>query len=387
MIDKLGVKWVEINLDALSHNLREIKRRVRPARLMAVVKADAYGHGAVEVARTAVKCGIRDFGVSCLEEAIDLRRNFVKGEILIFGALPESQICDIINYGLTPSICTPEFAQALSAEARRLGKTVNVHVCVDTGMGRVGPYYTKALPLIRLAASLPNLKLAGLYSHFATADSESTAFALRQQKRFDTLLKQVRKEGIDVGMNHLANSGGVLNLPGSSYHIARPGLIIYGIYPCRKRPGYPRLRNVLTFKAKVAFVQRVGRGFTVGYGCRYVTRKETDIITLPVGYADGFSRHFSNRGEVLIRGRRLPVVGTVCMDMIMVDAGRASGIVAGDEAVIIGRQGGEEITVYDAARKLNTIPYEVICAISHRVTRAYLKGRQIHSIKRMISEF
>ena len=387
MIDKLGVKWVEINLGALSRNIREIKRRVSPARVMAVVKADAYGHGAVEVAREAVKCGVRDFGVSCLEEAIDLRRNFIKGDIVVLGAQPASQICDILNYELSPSICTENFARALSHEAVRLQKRVKVHVCVDTGMGRVGPSYARALPLIRLCAALPGIALTGVYSHFATADSERTGFALMQQRRFEKLLRQVEAAGIPVPLAHIANSGGVLNLPRSGYGMVRPGLILYGIYPCRPKPPFPLLRNVLTFKTRVAYVQQAGRGFTVGYGCRYVTRQETDIVTLPVGYADGFSRRFSNRGEVLIRGRRLPVVGSVCMDMIMVDAGRRSGIREGDEAVIIGRQGGEEISVYDVAQKLGTIPYEVICAISHRVTRVYLKGGRIHSLKRMIPEF
>ncbi|OGS33357.1 MAG: alanine racemase [Elusimicrobia bacterium RIFOXYB2_FULL_49_7] len=387
MIDKLGVKWVEIDLDALAHNFREIKKRVAPAKVMAVVKADAYGHGAVEVARTAARCGIRSVGVSCLEEAIELRRNFIKGEILIFGALPVSQICDLLNYDLMPSVCTEAFAEALSDEAGKRGKAIPVHVCVDTGMGRVGPYYTKALPLLQRVAALSHLKLAGLYSHFATADSESTTFARIQEKRFNLLLKQIVRAGITIPIIHIANSGGVLNLAESYFKLVRPGLITYGIYPCQKRKGYPILRNVLTFKSRVSFVQSVGKGFTVGYGCRYVTKGETDIVTLPIGYADGFSRHFSNRGAVIINGRRMPVVGSVCMDMIMVDAGKHSGIREGDVAVIIGRQGKEEISVYDIARSLRTIPYEVICMINRRVTRLYIKGRKSFAVKRMITEF
>jgi alanine racemase len=385
-IDKLGSKWVEINLDVLERNLRQIQKRIAPAGLIAVVKADAYGHGAVEVARCAEKIGVRFFAVSCLEEAIELRRSFVNREILIFGAPPENQVCDILTYDLTPTVCSLEFAKALSREAVRLGKEVRVHVCVDTGDGRVGPFYSQAAHFIRKVASLRKLKLTGLYSHFSTAD-EDFGFAAAQQGRFESLLSELRESGLHVPMIHLANSAGILNVKGSAYTHVRPGLMLYGIYPCERKKNYPAVESVFSLKTRVTFVKTVPKGFTVSYGRRYVTEDVTDIVTLPVGYADGFPRKFSNAGEVLIRKKRYPVVGAVCMDMIMVDAGRGSGVRVGDEAVLIGRQGREEISVYEIARRLGTIPYEVICNIGKRVTRVYLKEGRVFEVKRMISEF
>jgi alanine racemase len=339
------------------------------------------------VSRVARQCGVKVLGVSCLEEAIDLRRNFIRGEILILGALPESQICDLLNYDLTPTICTPEFGKALSRQALRLKKRVRAHICVDTGDGRVGPYYPDALHHIKQMIKLKNISIQGLYSHFATADAQSPVFALKQKKRFEQVLKMLEQSNISIPCLHLANSGGILNVPDSSYNIVRPGLLIYGIYPCQYKAEHVKVKNVFSFKTRIVFKKTVPKGFTVGYGKKYVTKKKTDIITLPIGYADGFPRQFSNKGEVIIRKKKLPVVGSVCMDMIMVDAGRDSGIRIGDEAVIIGKQGKEEISVYDIASNLNTIPYEVICNIGKRVTRVYIKKGEIFSVKRMISEF
>lgn len=386
MIDKLGIKWVEINLDVLERNFRHIAKRAAPAAIIAVVKADAYGHGAVEVARCAEKCGVRTFAVSCLEEAIELRRSFFNRDILVFGAMPENQICDILNYELTPSVGTLGFAQALSREARKRKRTVNVHVCVDTGDGRVGPFHTEAPGFVRKVCKLPNVKVAGLYSHFSTADDDP-GFAGLQLERFNAVVDELNRHGIEIPMLHLANSAGLLNISASGFHCVRPGLILYGIYPCERRKNYPVLDSVFSFKAKVTFVKTVGKGFTVSYGRKYVTSRTTDIVTVPVGYADGFPRKFSNCGEVLIKGKRYPVVGAVCMDMIMVDAGPRSGVKPGDEAVLIGKQGKEEISVYDIATALGTIPYEVICSVGRRVARVYIKNGRAFSVKRMISEF
>ncbi len=385
-IDKLGSKWVEIDLDALARNIKLIGKKAAPAGIIAVVKADAYGHGAVEVARCVEKCGVRVFAVSCLEEAIELRRNFVNREILIFGAPPENQICDIITYDLTPTVSSLEFAHALSREAVRFNKEIKAHICIDTGDGRVGPFYSGALPFIRQIAGLKNIRLTGLYSHFSTADDDIN-FAKTQKGRFDSLLLELRESGVHVPMVHIANSAGILNVKGSTYSNVRPGLILYGIYPCARKKNYPEVESVLSFKTRVTFIKTVPKGFTVSYGRRYITEETTDIVTLPIGYADGFPRAFSNSGEVLIRNKRYPVVGTVCMDMIMVDAGPNSGIKTGDEAVLIGKQGREEISVYDIADKLGTIPYEVICNISRRVTRVYIKDKEVFQVRRMISEF
>jgi alanine racemase len=387
MIDKFGTKWIEIDLDNLSHNIRIISKKVVPADIIGVIKADAYGHGALEVADTMAKCGVKLFAVSCLEEAIELRRFFFDKSVLLFGSSPLSQISDIINYEITPTICTIEFAQSLNKSAAKRNRIVEVHIEVDTGMGRVGPFYDKALAFIKQIKKLKHIKVTGLYSHFATSDENDSSFALLQKKRFDELLDSLKQNGIKIPFIHMSNSGGVLNLKSASYNAVRPGLISYGIYPSDFKKGYPQLKNVFTLKASVSYVKKVPAGTTIGYGRKYITKRPTDIITLPVGYADGFQRQFTNCGTVLIKGRRLPVVGSVCMDMIMVDAGNSSGITVGDEAVFIGSQGCETISVYDIAHDLGTIPYEVICSMGRRLTRVYIRSRKVINVKRMITEF
>ncbi|MBL8024983.1 MAG: alanine racemase [Fibrobacteres bacterium] len=387
MIDKLGTKWIEIDLDNLNHNIRVISKKVAPAAVIGVVKADAYGHGAVEVAETMAKCGVKLFAVSCLEEAIELRRSFFDKGILLFGAPPVSQISDIINYEITPTVCTLEFASALNKAAQKRNKKIGVHVEIDTGMGRIGPSFDNAVKFIKSIIKFKNISITGLFSHYATSDEDDSSFASVQTNRFEELLRVLKKDSIKIPLIHFSNSGAVLNLKGAEYSAVRPGLISYGIYPSKLKKGYPALRSVFSLKARVSFVKTVPAGTSIGYGCRYVTKKRTDIITLPVGYADGFQRQFTNRGTVLIKGRRLPVVGSVCMDMIMVDAGLSSGIKVGDEAVFVGSQAKEAITVYDIARDLGTIPYEVICTMGRRLTRVYLRSGKIASIKRMISEF
>ncbi len=388
MIDKYGTKWIEIDLENLAGNIRLIKQRINNASIIGVVKADAYGHGAPEVASVLAANGVNLFAVSCIEEAIELRRAFLNREILLMGASPISQIADIINYQITPTICTVEFATALNKEAVKRKKTIGVHIEVDTGMGRVGPRHDIAVKFIKKISKLKNLRLAGLYSHFATADENDLSFAFIQQERFSLLVAKLGKEKLlDSVLVHMSNSGGVLNLPSAAFNAVRPGLILYGIYPCAPQKNYPTLRSVFSLKCRVVFVKTVEAGFTVGYGQKYVAKRTTDIITLPLGYADGFRRQFTNRGTVLIKGKRFPVVGSVCMDMIMVDCGKNSGIKCGDEAVIIGSQGREIISVYDIARDLGTIPYEVICTMGRRLTRVYKKGTKTVFIKKMISEY
>jgi len=387
MIDAMGTKWLEIDLNILGRNLKGIGRYVSPAAILAVVKADGYGHGAEAVASTAAKAGVRIFGVSCLEEAIALRQSMFKREILIFGALPNSQVLDILNYNLTATICSLSFASALSKEAVRLKRTAKAHICVDTGMGRVGPLHSEAAAFVQRVKRFPGIRIAGLFSHFATSEKAGNPFVRQQIRRFQRLQQELRKEKISIPAFHLANSGAILNFSDSHLDLVRPGLLMYGIYPSPERASFPDVNPVLSFKTRVAFKKTVPAGFTIGYGQSFRTARKTDIITIPVGYADGFSRKFSNRGQVIIRGRKCPVVGAVCMDMIMVDGGRNSRITAGDEVVIIGRQRKSEISVSDIAAALSTHPYEVVCNLGRRVTRVYLKGRRIIEVRRMVTEF
>jgi len=387
MLDKVGTKWAEIDLDAVSFNIEAIKRRVGPRAVMAVVKADAYGHGAVEIARCAEKAGVRMLGVSSVDEGIQLRENFIDADILILGAPIESQSCDIINYNLTPTVSSWEFARRLNEDAGRLGRRVGVHICVDTGMGRVGPEAEQAVDFVKKVMRLENLEVSGIYSHFSSAD-EDYSFSHAQLERFTGLVKTLDREGIVIPYRHIANSAAVLELEESYFDMVRTGLLLYGIYPYGT-PGVGEkklsLKRVLSLKARVVYVKEVPAGTPISYGRTYVTKHRTRIATLPLGYADGFLRSFSNTGEVLIRGKRFTVSGNVCMDMMMVDVGRHP-VERGDEAVIIGAQGKEEITVYEMARKLRTIPYEVISLIGKRVPRLYFREGRPYALKKLFRE-
>lgn len=379
MLDKLGAKWAEISLDAVRFNMEAIQARIGKRSVTAVVKADAYGHGAVEIARCAQETGIRMLGVSSVDEGIELRENFIDLDIIVFGAPVESQACDCINYRLTPSVASKHFAEYLNAECRRLKKRIDVHICVDTGMGRVGPEAEQAVPLVKYLINLEHINVTGIYSHFSCAD-EDYSFSRHQLGRYTELVKTLDTEGLVIPFRHIANSAGILELEESYFDMVRPGLLIYGIYPYGnpgKGPDRLKVRRALTMKTKVVYVKEVPEGTPLSYGKTYTTKDKTRIATLPVGYADGFSRSFSNRGEVLINGRRFTVSGNVCMDMMMVDVGRHP-VSQGDEVVIIGSQGKEEITVYEMASKLGTIPYEVISLIGKRVPRLYInRGKPV----------
>lgn len=387
MLEKLGTKWAEINLDAIRFNMEEIKKRIGNRSLMGVVKADAYGHGAVEVARCAEDAGIRMLGVSGVDEGIELRENFIELDICVLGAPIKSQACDLINYGLSPSVTSLDFAEHLNMECGRLGKRADVHICVDTGMGRVGPEAEQAVPLIKKVMKFENINVVGIYSHFSCADEDYT-FSKKQLERYTDLVKSLDTEGLVIPFRHISNSAGILELEESYYDMVRPGLLMYGIYPYGNPgagPGKLKLKRALTLKTKVVYVKEVPENTPISYGRTYITGRKTRIATLPMGYADGFSRSFSNRGEVLINGRRFTVSGNVCMDMMMVDV-EDHQVERGDEVVIIGSQGEEEITVYEMAQKLDTIPYEIISLIGKRVPRLYISRGKPYSLKKLFRE-
>ncbi len=384
MLDKLGTKWAEIDLDAITFNLDLIKRMIGKRSIMAVVKADAYGHGAVEVSRCAENAGVRMLGVSSVDEGIELRENFIELDILILGSPLESQSVDMINYNLIPTVCSEEFGLHFNEECKRLKRRMDVHVVVDTGMGRVGPDPEHAVDLVKKLMKLPNINVSGIYSHFSSAD-ENYSFSKKQLDAFTGLVRSLDREGIVIPFRHIANSAAVLDLEDSYYDMARTGLLMYGIYPYgQKKAGRANqgFKRALSLKTKVVFVKEVPKGTPISYGGKYVTKKKTRIATLPIGYADGFSRMFSNRGQVLINGKRFTVSGNVCMDMMMVDIGKAD-IKPGDEVVVIGSQGKEEITIYEMGENLGTIPYEIISRLGKRVPRLYIYNNRPHMLKKL----
>ncbi len=363
--------WAEIDLGAIAHNIAQIRAKVAPARVMAVVKANAYGHGAAQVAATALASGAQYLAVALVEEGIELRAEGVKVPILVFGGMVPEQAPLFARHGLIATVYTREAAQALAQEASRTNRAVPVHVKVDTGMGRVGVDWKEAVPFLRWLAGVEGVRVEGIYTHFATADEKDKAFAELQLARFQQVLEGAQELGLRL-LRHAANSGAILDLPASYFDLVRPGVMMYGYYPSPEVSRSVPLRPAMTLKTRVLFVKRVERGTSISYGRQFIASEPTTIATLPVGYADGYNRLLSNQAEVLIRGRRYPVVGRVCMDQILVNLGPESDVQPGEEVVLLGRQGEEEISIYAICEKLRTIPYEVTCWVSSRVPRVYL---------------
>jgi alanine racemase len=364
--------WAEVDLEAIRHNLSEVRRLVGPAvEIMAVVKAEGYGHGAVETAKTVINAGAGWLGVSLPEEGIALRKTGLDLPILVFGPLQVDQAGIIVKNNLTASVCLLEAAEALSREAKESGKVAQVHVKVDTGMGRVGIGAESAIPFLQELAGLPGIKVTGIFSHLATADEKNKEYALLQIEKFTRLIQELKKRGLLPEKVHLANSAGVIDLPSSYFNMVRPGIMLYGLYPSEEvNRNQVHLKPALSLKARVTFVKKVGPGTGVSYGQKYHTTRETTIATIPIGYADGWSRTLSHKAAVLIAGKRFPVAGMICMDQCMIDVGDEP-VRVGDEVVLLGTQGQERIAAEMVAKQLGTINYEVTCMISDRVPRIY----------------
>lgn len=368
--------YAEIDLRNLGHNIAQIRKFVSSnTKVMGVVKANAYGHGAVDISRSCEKSGVDYLGVASLGEALEIRSASVKTPILILSETPIAYLERIIDADLTQTVYTYELAQFLSDIAKQKGATAKIHIKVDTGMGRVGVLYDEALPLIKKILSLPNLYLEGIFTHFAKAEDSKSDFTVSQYKKFMELFGLLSKEGINIPIKHAANSAAMINYPFTHLDMVRVGICLYGLYPFRSVPSSKNLslKKVLSFKTKILYLKKAPKGTTISYGSSYAAPKDTKIATLPVGYADGLSRGLSNNGQVIIRGRRYPIVGNVTMDMTMIDTDDEQEIEAGDDVVIIGKQKEEEITADDIAKILGTINYEVICGIGKRVPRVYLR--------------
>jgi alanine racemase len=369
--------WAEINLDALASNMSEIRRITSAsAKVMAVVKANGYGHGAVEVSRTVLASGADWLGVARVDEGLTLREAGIEAPILILGYLPAEQSSDVVRGRLSQAVYTRDMALALAEAASAGGTRARIHLKIDTGMGRIGwvagPDAVREI--LELAVN-PHLEVEGIFTHFAAADLTDKGYTKEQYLKFTGLIEELRRNGIEIPIKHAANSAALMEMPETHLDLVRAGIIVYGLYPSDEvDQSLIELRPVMSLKAKVAYVKEVPAGFKVSYGCTYTTEKSTVIATLPLGYADGYSRLLSSKGCALIHGQRAPVVGRVCMDQIMVDVGHIPGVKVGDEAVLIGRQGDQEITADDVAGMLGTINYEIVCMVSHRVPRIHMRS-------------
>jgi alanine racemase len=364
--------WVEVDLDALRHNVSVIRRRLRPGtRLMAVVKADAYGHGLPEVARVLMECHVDAFAVANLSEALVLRRIGGSGwPILLFGSALQFEVAKMVEQQIMPTLSTLEEAGWFEDAAAALGLRVDVQVEVDTGMGRVGIWHEDLAEQLREIAALPHLRVASVFTHFPSAD-ENVVETRRELSLFIQAVEGLQQMGLTVPVKHAANSAALLNVPEAQLDMVRPGLLLYGICPstCHE----PDARPVLSFRARVAYVKSIAPGRTISYGQTFVADKPMRVATVAAGYGDGFNRCVSNHAQVLIRGCRCALLGRVTMDQIMVDVTGAGDVRGGDDVVLIGRQGDQEITAADVANWAGTIPWDVLCGItkSARVPRIY----------------
>jgi len=373
--------WAEVDLDALAANVRELVRVAGGSQVMAVVKADGYGHGAVAVSRTAVEAGARWLAVACLEEGLHLRRHGLTAPTLVLGYVPPEEARAAVEADIACCVFGDETARALAQAGSRAGRRARVHVKVDTGMGRLGVRPEEAVAFVRWLKGIPTLEVEGIFTHLATADEEDLSFARTQLDSFSAVLAALEREQLHVPYRHAANSAALLRLAPARFNLVRPGLAMYGVYPAAGLEKVASLRPVLTWKTRVAQVKVMRSGETVGYGRTWQARGGEVVATLPVGYADGYRRVLSGRGEVLVRGRRARVVGRVSMDQVTVALPAGFEATTGEEVVLLGWQGEESISAWDLARAAETIPYEVLVGIGWRVPRVYLRDGAVAHVE------
>ena len=365
--------WVDVNLDALRWNLSQVRRLIPPVtNILAQVKSDAYGHGLVPVAQEFAACGVDWLGVASLDEAKMLREAGVTLPILVQSVLSPDDAEAVFAYDVRPTVCTVAFARALQRAAVARRRHVAVHLKVDTGMGRLGVWHEEAPAWLRALAECHLLELEGCYTHLPSADDDP-AFTRQQLQLFNRCVAALRAHGWQLPLVHAANSMGVIGFRESHWTMVRPGLMLYGLYPLESLRADLALAPALQWKSRIIFLKQVPAGRSISYGGTHVTQRPTTIATVPVGYGDGYRRQLSNRAQVLIRGQRAPVVGRVCMDHLMIDVGHIPQASEGDEVVLIGAQETARISTEDVARWADSIPYEIVTAITDRCPRRYTR--------------
>lgn len=361
--------WAEVDLSAIAHNVQVTRKVLKPGtKICAVVKADAYGHGAVPVATAALAAGVNYLAVSMTQEALELREAGIMAPILILGTMTEEHEKALVDYNITQTVYDLAVAQELSAATLQENKVAKVHLAVDTGMNRIGCRPEEAADLAEAISKLPHVELEGMFSHFASADEMDKSFAESQYRKFMEADRAIKDRGIQIPLVHIDNSAGITEMKHTECDMVRQGITLYGLWPSDDVERCLDLKPALSLKAEVVFVKDVPAGEKIGYGCTYETKAPMKVATIPLGYADGYSRALSNRGYITIRGYKAPVVGRICMDQFMVDVTNVPGVHKGDEAVIFGPGG---VSLDQLAKWVGTIPYELMCLLSTRVPRKY----------------
>jgi alanine racemase len=368
--------WVEVDLGHFAANWAQMKRLVGPdVKIMQVVKADAYGHGAIEISNAALANGASCLGVANADEGVQLRVSGITAPIVILSPATDSEIDQIIKYNLTPSVSDLSFAREFQKRTHKAGIRAPIHVEVDTGMGRGGTMQAEACQAVREIASFPNLIVEGIFTHFSESEILS-CYNDQQWHAFTEILEKLAAQGLCIPLRHISNSGAILNYPQYRLDMVRPGIMSYGIYPSPETRDKAALAPVMSFKTRVVLVKEFPEGYSIGYGRTFITRRPTRIATIPVGYGDGYGWLLGNQGEALIRGKRAPIAGRISMDMCTLDVSHIPECAVGDEVVLMGEQGKEKITADGIAAKLHSISYEILCALGKRAPRVFLhQGR------------
>lgn len=370
--DPLRLTRAEIHLDALSTNLAAIRSHVGPAQVMAIVKANAYGHGLVPTAQHLAQCGVDSFGVAFLEEGLTLRQAGIQQPILVFGGIGPHQVPLFLQHQLSLTAPSVEKLLLIDQAAAALGTTAKVHLKIDTGMERIGVHWYSAEKLLAASLSLRHTVVEGIYSHFANSDAADLTHARQQLDRLNEVLDFYPRHSLPTPLRHIANSGAILQLPEAHLDLVRPGILLYGVYPSAECAHTLPVTPALTLKSKVVYFKVVKASHPVSYGSTWTPERDTRVVTIPIGYGDGYFRALSNKASVLIRGHRHALVGRVCMDQIMVDLGPSGTAYNGDEVVLLGNQEQESITADELASLANTIAYELLTNLNTRIPRVYL---------------
>lgn len=374
-----------VDLDAIASNIKNIRAKVdKNSGIIGIIKADAYGHGSVETAKVLLDNGADWLAVAVVDEGLNLRKNGITAPILLLGYTPELRLNDVINNGFIQTVYSYDTAKKLSDAASALGKKAVIHIKIDTGMGRIGYRVNEesADEIVKIS-KLPNIDVNGMFTHFSTADEADKAYTLEQYNKFVKMNDMLEERGLHIPVKHAANSAAIMDFDNMMFNMVRPGIILYGAYPSDEvKKENLSLSPAMSIKTHVSYVKDVNEGDSISYGRKYTAPSKRRIATIPVGYADGFIRAYSNGGKVLVRGEYAPIVGRICMDQFMVDVTDIDGVEVNDEVVLMGRQGDKEITADFIASVLDTINYEVFCTLSKRVPRQYIQnGKIVKTIK------
>ncbi|MBC2579562.1 alanine racemase [Clostridium sp. DJ247] len=386
MFNNFRPVWAEIDLDKIAYNMKQIKLKATSKEIIAVVKADAYGHGAIDIAPVLLENGATRLAIATLNEGIELRNSGIKCPIMLLGLTPESLSKDLINYDLQPTVSSYEYACSLSKLAQEANKTIKVHIAIDTGMGRIGFLFNEeSIKDIIKISKLPYIELEGLFSHFATADEQDKEYSNIQLDTYNLFYNKLKEEKVSINMRNIANSAAIMELENAHYDGVRPGIILYGYYPSKYvDKNQLNIKPVMTLKANVIYVKTVEKDSYIGYGRKFKTERKSIVATLPLGYADGYSRIMSGKAKVIINGKFAPVIGNICMDQCMVDVTDVGEVKIGDEVILLGSKGNVKFNADHIADILGTISYEVLCMISKRVPRVYIKNKQIVKVRNYV---